>query len=309
MRFEGARLVGYSFAGSDLRGTGVRLAASVDGTTSFHLAKLDAGDRAWLRERGFLGRRPEPGLEKPEWADTIGRDRFGVFVTIKVPALEGEPVVQRMRWIPPGRFLMGSADDDPLGRKNERPQHEVVIGRGFWLFDTPCTQALWTAVMGDNRSHFKGPNRPVERVSWNDVQSFLSRLEGRFGLTLPSEAQWEYACRAGTQAAPVLDDVAWFRDNSGKQTHDVGTKAANALGVYDMLGNVWEWCADSWHATYVDVPADGRAWMAARDGAADRVLRGGSWESEARLVRSAYRSRHTTATRNIVIGFRCARVE
>ena len=187
-----------------------------------------------------------------------------------------------MRWIPPGRFLMGSLEDEAGRYDWEGPQHEVTIARGFWLFDTPCTQALWQAVMdGDNPSRFQSPDRPVENVSWNDVQEFLTRINKKVSgldLVLPSEAQWEYACRAGTTTAlytgeieilgernaPALDPITWYGGNSGvgfeldngydsgdwpkKQydhkragTRPVGLKAANPWGgLSDMLGNVWE---------------------------------------------------------------------
>ncbi len=172
-----------------------------------------------------------PVPAKPDWADSIVRDSYGVFVTIVVPAGSGELVTQRLRWIPPGRFMMGSHE---AGRYEwEGPAHEVSIGRGFWLFDTPCTQALWQAVMGDNPSRFRSPDRPVENVSFEDVQKFLTRINMALPgleLTLPSEAQWEYACRAGTEAAtyagpmviegannaPVLDAIAWYGGNSGR---------------------------------------------------------------------------------------------
>lgn len=248
---------------------------------------------------------PTPPLEKPDWADTIGRDDCGVFVTIEVPALRGKPVTQTLRWMPPGTFLMGSAEDDPVATHSERPQHSVAIRQGFWLFDTPCTQELWTAVMGDNPSAFKGRKRPVETVSWDDAQLFLSRLKERFCLTLPSEAQWEYACRAGTQVAPVLDDVAWFWSNSGGRTHDVATKARNDFGLHDMQGNVWEWCADNWHVSYDGAPDDGAVWVT---DIAPRVVRGGSWVDRSHNVRAAFRFPRDPSDRSSNLGFRCARI-
>ena len=158
-----------------------------------------------------------------------------------------------MRWIEPGTFQMGSPDSEDGRYSDEGPQHEVRLTKGFWLGDTPVTQALWTAAMGNNPSHFKDPKRPVESVSWDDVQQFLNKMNARvpgIGLGLPTEAQWEYACRAGTEGANYarggqkLADIAWFGENSGGQTHPVATKPCNDWGLYDMLGNVWEWCAD-----------------------------------------------------------------
>ena len=142
----------------------------------------------------------------PAWACGWGEDRYGVFVEVGVA-----DAVQRMRWIAPGRFVMGSPESE-VGRYNyEGPQHEVTLTRGFWLADTPCTQALWTAVMGENPSHYEGDEqRPVEQVSWDNCERFFARLEelrpgfaGRF----PSEAEWEYACRAGTRTATYGGDL------------------------------------------------------------------------------------------------------
>jgi formylglycine-generating enzyme required for sulfatase activity len=294
-----------------------------------------------------------PGLlgpAKPDWADSIGRDQYGVFVTIRVPARRGKPVTQRLRWIPPGRFTMGSPADEPGRSDREGPVHEVTIGAGFWLFDTPCAQALWEAVMGENPSYFKSADRPVETVSCDDVQSFLTRINTAMPgleLSLPSEAQWEYACRAGTRDAtyagpmvilgannaPVLDAIAWYGGNSGRGfdlkngfdsskfpgkqypheragTRPVALKAPNPWGLYDMLGNVREWCLDHWRGSYEGAPGDGSAWLDAGPGsAALRVIRGGSWYDFARDVRAACRSGGGPAERFDFLGFRCARVQ
>ena len=163
----------------------------------------------------------------PEWAIEWGQDRYGVYVAFTVGT-----VTQRLRWIPPGRFLMGSPAGEEGRWDAEGPRHEVTLVEGFWLFDTPCTQALWEAVMGGNPSMFKSPTRPVEQVSFEDMQAFLDKLNAQvpgLNLELPSEAQWEYACRAGTTTAtwagdmqilgernaPVLDAIAWYGGNSG----------------------------------------------------------------------------------------------
>jgi formylglycine-generating enzyme required for sulfatase activity len=295
--------------------------------------------------------RPAPRLAdpnpRPPWASDWGEDRFGRFARIAVGG-----AVQTMRWIPPGTYLMGSPDDEPGRYSDEGPQHRVTISAGFWLFDTPCTQALWSAVMGGNPSRFKSPDRPVDGVSWNDAKGFIEGINGRvpgLNLTLPSEAQWEYACRAGTDTAtyagpmpilgqrnaPVLDPIAWYGGNSGvdfdldngfdssgwpeKQyphiragTHPVARKYANPWGLYDMLGNVWEWCADTWHGDYIGAPKDGSAWIDAAPGGkgeARRVVRGGSWSYDARNVRAAYRNLVPRVHRGVFIGFRCARVQ
>ena len=280
----------------------------------------------------------------PDWASEWGQDAHGVFVGFTV----GE-VTQRLRWIPPGRFWMGSPEGEPGRWDVEGPRHAVTIGEGFWLFDTPVTQALWVAVMGDNPSRFKSPERPVERVSFDDVRGFLGRvneLVRGLDLVLPSEAMWEYACRAGTATAvwtgpleilgernaPGLDPIAWYGGNSGhgfeledgydssawpeKQyphskagTRPVGLKAANPWGLHDMLGNVWEWCADDWHDSYDGAPADGSAWLgpASKAGERSRVIRGGSWHFHARGVRAAFRGWIREGDRNGALGFRCAR--
>ena len=287
----------------------------------------------------------------PEWASEWGEDRYGVFTAFSV----GE-VTQRLRWVPAGRFQMGSVAGKLEGStrlENERqkftreqPQHDVYISRGFWLFDTPCTQLLWQAVMADNPSGFSSPDRPVEQVSWDDVQEFFSRIEEQIpglGLCLPTEAQWEYACRAGTKTtlytgsieirgkydAPALDPIAWYGGNSGEGfelqagqdssgwsamqyqnpksgTRPVGLRAPNAWGLYDMLGNVWEWCADGmrdydehWRKDPVG-PLDA-GW--------DRVIRGGAWNSDAQHCRCAYRSKRRLGSRYNYLGFRCARVQ
>ncbi len=291
---------------------------------------------------------PAKPTPPPAWAKQIGTDVFGTYADIAIPTGKSRLVRQRMRLIQPGRFHMGSPRGEPGRYDDEGPKHEVAIQQGFWLFDTPCTQQLWRAVMGKNPSAFNSPTRPVERVRYTDVLAFLDTANGRvegLDLILPSEAQWEYACRAGTgdatyagpmeilgeHNAPVLDAIAWYGGNSGQNfdlkngydssdwkdqqypntragTRIVKQKDPNRWGLYDMLGNVWEWCADEWHGTYDGAPNDGTAWAAARDGAADRVIRGGSWGNGARDVRSAVRYHADPSLRNDGVGFRCARV-
>ena len=300
---------GADFAGVDLRGADLSRSRGVT-PDMLSAALYDSGTRLpsdvpnpfWAPNRA------------PSWADDWGIDAHGRWVMFSVSDADGTRVTQRMRWIPPGRFTIGSPDDEPGRFGDEGPQQEIAIASGYWLFDTPCTQALWQAVMGKNPSNFQSPTRPVEQVSFNDVRQFLRRINARIpglNLSLPSEAQWEYACRAGTTAAtyagamdmlsdynaPVLDAIAWYGGNSGVEfeldngydssdwpdkqyehtkagTHPVGQKAPNAWGLYDMLGNVWEWCADHWHDSYAGVPLDGSAWVDKR-GAAGRVIRGG----------------------------------
>ncbi|MCB1776808.1 MAG: formylglycine-generating enzyme family protein [Candidatus Competibacteraceae bacterium] len=279
----------------------------------------------------------------PRWASGWGQDQWGVFVEI---TLQG--VTQRLRWIPPGQFWMGSPEEEQGRYDDEGPRHQVTLTDGYWLFDTPCTQALWEAVMGKNPSEFQSPTRPVETVSWDDVQDFLKRINEQnpgLNLSLPSEAQWEYACRASTETAiytgdldilgdfnaPALDPIAWYGGNSGvdfdlddgydssdweeKQyphtkagTRLVKLKRANPWGLYDMLGNVWEWVQDHWHGNYQGAPTDGSAWEDQDAIGAPRVLRGGSWSLNARNVRAASRLDYDPDSRLDVIGFRCLRV-
>jgi formylglycine-generating enzyme required for sulfatase activity len=230
-------------------------------------------------------------------------------------------------WIPPGRFMMGATEKDKTYLIQEKmdwyqyetPRHEVQITQGFWLGKYPVTQAQWQAVMGNNPSYSKGVNRPVEQVSWDDAQEFLKNLRslGDFGgltFRLPSEAEWEYACRAGTQTAYSFGDdpgqlgaYAWYYDNSGKQTQPVGQKKPNAWGLYDMHGNVWEWCADVRHENYNGAPTDGSIWETGGD-ASYRLLRGGSWFSYFRAyLRCAYRNGSIASARNYNYGLRVAR--
>ena len=255
----------------------------------------------WIKAETFT--------DRPPWASEWGEDRFGFWCAFRVKGVR-----QRLRWIPPGEFLMGSLADE-IGRyKDEGPRHPVRITRGFWLFDTPCTQDLWEAVMEENPSYFRSPTRPVEQVSWDDCQTFVERLNGLVeGLkpSLPSEAQWEYACRAGTSTRypfgdeeTQLGDHVWLCDNSGDETHDVGKKLPNRWGVYDMLGNVWEWCQDGLDSDFyaksphADPVSSGEAFIS-------RVVRGGSWSSDRQILRSAIRYGFTPVIRSNYLGFRC----
>ena len=222
-------------------------------------------------------------------------------------------------WIPAGEFRMGSTSRH--AESDERPVTRVRITRGFWLGKYEVTQRQWQAVMGSNPSGFKncGGDCPVENVSWNDVQGFLRNLNGRSGghdYRLPTEAEWEYAARAGTNTDThtggittptgndrVLNRIAWYRENSGGRTHPVGRKAPNGWGLHDMLGNVWEWVED-WYGDYpggsVTDPAGARS-------GSYRVLRGGGWGNDSGSCRSALRSWYSPGNRNDGLGFRLLR--
>ena len=245
---------------------------------------------------------PTERLFKPLWAQDVGEDQFGIWAMIHVGEAE-----QKLRWIAPGEFMMGSPENEE-GRYDDEKQHHVTLTRGFWLFDAPVTQALWQAVMGENPSDFKGENLPVENVSWEDCQAFLEKINQSTGLalSLPSEAQWEYACRAGTTGARYhdnIDEIAWYTDNSGSKTHPVGEKHPNAWGLYDMLGNVDEWCQDYREENYPDEPVIDPL---GPETGARRVIRGGSWSDYARLVRAACRGWVRPGYRSSSLGFRCS---
>ena len=227
----------------------------------------------------------------------------------------GRGVKLEMVLIPAGEFLMGSPDADKNAYDWEKPQHRVRITKPFFLGKYPVTQEQWEAVMGGNPSHFKGPQNPVERVSWDDCQEFLEKsnsLPSKGGeFQLPTEAQWEYACRAGSKTRCCFGDnesglgeYAWYDKNSGKKTHPVGEKKPNAWGLYDMHGNVWEWCAD-WFDGYDAKAADDPA--GPRTGS-NRVGRGGSWDAPAGRCVSAYRYDRRPGNRYSYLGLRLSRV-
>ena len=208
-------------------------------------------------------------------------------------------------WVPSGAFQMGDLFGD--GSDDEKPVHEVELD-GFWIGTYPITQGQWEKIMGSNPSHFKkGDNYPVETVSWDDTQKFLEKLNqhdsGRF--RLPTEAEWEYACRSGGKKEKYAggndpDKVGWYDENSGSTTHPVGTKAPNGLGLYDMSGNVWEWVQD----IYADDAYGKHARRNPIYDGSSRVSRGGSWLGGARGMRSAVRYRSTPDGRFDSIGLR-----
>ena len=233
-------------------------------------------------------------------------------------------VKQNFILIPAGKFYMGSPNNEPQRRSNEF-QHKVTLTKDFWIADTACTQALWEAVMGKNPASFKGALRPVENVSWNDCQKFIAKLnelEGTDTYRLPTEAEWEYACRAGSKSAfsngditdvvdclcdldKNLDKMGWYYRNSDNKTHEVGQKEPNGWGLYDMHGNVWEWCED-WYDSgyYKDSPIDDPK---GPNKGVSRVLRGGCWFGSARDARSAFRDGSGPDFRGRYFGFRLAR--
>jgi formylglycine-generating enzyme required for sulfatase activity len=217
--------------------------------------------------------------------------------------------------IPAGKFMMGSPSDEKDRYDKEGPAHEVTIKNPFYLGKYPVTQKQWENIMGSNPSRFKGDYLSVENVSWEDVHKFIKKLaeiEGTDKYRLLSEAEWEYACRAGTTTRfcfgdneSELGNYGWYNENSGSKTHPVGQKQPNPFGLYDMHGNVWEWVQDRWHDNYKGAPSDGSAW---EDGdSSDRVLRGGCWYHFARDCRSAFRDGNDPGDSDFSIGFRLLR--
>ncbi len=242
--------------------------------------------------------------DKLSWCESMGNDPFGVFADVKL-----KNVGFKMRYIPHGSFMMGSTENEEGRFENEGPRHEVVLTQGFWLGQVACTQALWEAVMGDNPSYFEGPGRPVERVSWNDCHAFFQKLNTlipSLGAKLPTEAQWEYAARAGasTPRYGPLERIAWWRDNSERQTHPVGFKDANAFGLYDMLGHVFEWCADGSRSYSTETVYDP---VGPLDEGGERVIRGGNFDFTAQHARAAYRGWYDSELRFNGCGFRFSR--
>ena len=257
------------------------------------------------------------GLSPKDWADKFNKFNPKRHTQRGPMTFEQElkpGIAITMLPIPAGSFLMGSPDGEPDRLDNEGPQHQVMLG-AFWMAQTPITQAQWRTVAGwpkverdlePDPSYFKGDQRPVELVSWRDAQEFCRRLSQRTGQCygLPSEAQWEYACRAGSTTpfhfgATLTPKLANCNDS---ETVEVASHPANDWGLHDMHGNVWEWCQDHWHGSYKGAPADGSAWTAG--GGTARLLRGGSWNFYPRNCRSAYRNNNHPDNRYLFIGFR-----
>ena len=212
--------------------------------------------------------------------------------TISIPVKDGISI--DMVRVEAGTFTMGATAEMEDPEDDEKPTHRVTLSNDYYIGKYEVTQGLWQAVMGNNPSNFKGDNLPVEQVSWYECQDFLSKLNRLTGkkFRLPTEAEWEYAARGGNKSRGYqysgsnnLSDVAWYRVNSGDKTHAVGTKQANELGIYDMSGNVWEWCQD-WYGNY---SSSSQTNPTGATSGSDRVVRGGSWDYYAWLCRSSYR--------------------
>ena len=213
-----------------------------------------------------------------------------------------KPSTSGMVWIPGGEFIMGSVER--VNDENDHPEHTVIVD-GVYMDTAEVTQAEYARVMGKNPSHFKGcPDCPVENVSWNDAMAYCNKV----GKRLPTEAEWEYACRAGSMTKSYWGDdmndaLAWYGDNSEEKTHPVGQKKPNNFGLYDMIGNVWEWCSDWYDSTYYNrSPLHNPQ---GPDTGMHRVFRGGSWSSHAVILNCALRDYGVPESRGSLFGFRC----
>ena len=271
------------------------------------LERLDAGAvkamMPGLREHPFAGIRA--------WAGVLVDEAFQeVFVA--------EPGGYQLVRIPGGVFMMGSPESETARMDREGPQHEVKVS-DFFMGRHPVTNeeyGLYLKDVADARepafwgdSQYNKPRQPVVGVSWEDGKRYAEWA----GLRLPTEAEWEYACRAGTttrywtgDAEADLDRAGWYRGNSGRELHPVGEKEANRFGLHDMHGNIWEWVEDDWHDDYEGAPVDGRAWIG-KPRVERRVIRGGSWDYDARFCRSAIRDDWTPGLRYDGVGFRLSR--
>ncbi|MCE8423946.1 MAG: formylglycine-generating enzyme family protein [Candidatus Methanoperedens sp.] len=218
--------------------------------------------------------------------------------------------------IPAGEFDMGSASNDVDRKPNEEPVHRVKLSSALYFGKYEVTQKQWYDVMGTSPSNYSGNDLPVEQVSWNDAQEFIKKLNEKEGINkykLPSEAEWEYAARAGTKTRysfgdsySNLGDYAWYNDNSNSKTHQVGRNKPNEWGLYDMHGNVWEWVQDKWHDDYNGAPNDASSWE--RGDGLIRVGRGGGWSGSAGDCRSAARFDGEPDYRDYALGFRILRI-
>ena len=225
------------------------------------------------------------GLIEPRWASSVSSSQRAVL----------EKLIANMVKVEGGTFTMGATSEQGNDAdSDEKPTHRVTLS-AFHIGKYEVTQAEWEAVMGSNPSYYKGSNKPVENVSWNDCQEFIKKLNRLTGLSfsLPTEAQWEYASRGGNRSqgykysgSNTLSNVAWYDDNSGSKTHEVGTKQPNELGLYDMSGNVWEWCSD-WYGSY---SSSSQTNPTGPTSGSCRVLRGGSWHDDAGGCRVSNRS-------------------
>jgi len=259
----------------------------------------------------------------PSWASAWGEDAYGIFADLMIN--DNPEITQRFRLIAAGEFMMGSLEQE-TERISWENQHKVTLTKNYWLADTTVTQAFWQAIMENNPAHFSDDlNNPVEKVNWNDAQEFIQKLNQQFQtdlgedvIRLPTEAEWEHACRAGTETPFSLGenitpeqvnyDGGYPYHNGEKggyreKTVKVKTFPPNSWGLYEMHGNLWEWCADAWQEQLGELavvdPFNDNS-----DSSANRVVRGGSWIDGGKSVRSAYRDHNSPVSRVNRIGLR-----
>lgn len=247
-------------------------------------------------------KRPSPKVERTEEERINNEERMEVDDLVFL--CEGDEYHYKMVYVNGGTYLMGASESDKEACRDEHPQHDVTVD-GFYMGQTEVTQALWKSVMGSNPSYFDGNTLPVEQVSYNDVKEFISKLNSVTGkiYRLPTEEEWEYAARGGNNSRVYkysgsndLDSVAWYLGNSDSETHPVAKKNANELGLYDMSGNVWEWCSSFWCHDY----------SSPRLHAHHYVLRGGGWSYDVKGCRVSYRGHNWPSYCNNNLGFRLA---
>ena len=289
------------------------------GFVDFVYCSTDGG-RTWskpLRQvTGDVNKQVQAGSHRIVWDVLAEREKLaGENICFKVEVNSGKFTVSGVSFemvrVEGGTFRMGATyEQEEDAYDSEKPVHSVTLS-GYYIGKTEVTQALWQAVMGSNPSDFKGADLPVECVSWKDCQKFINKLNSLTGrnFRLPTEAEWEFACRGGNNSRGYkysgsnnLGSVAWYDDNSGGQTHPVATKAPNELGIYDMSGNVWEWCSDR----YANYTSNSQTNPTGPQSGSRRVFRGSSWRDGARYCRSSSRSCYYPAFRNDDLGLRLA---
>jgi formylglycine-generating enzyme required for sulfatase activity len=309
-------------------GKTIEITYDLDRTANISLDYSTDGGRTYTTLRhvsGDVGMSITPGHKTITWDVLSEVDKFvGDNICFRVNATSGKMLITlptgqsfTMIYVEGGSFVMGCTSEQSDCYYDERPTHRVMLD-SYYIGETEVTQELWRAVMGDNPSYFRGDETklPVEKVSWEDCQLFINKLNQLTGknFRLPTEAEWEYAARGGKKSksykyngSNTIDNVAWYDDNSGNQTHNVKTKLPNELGIYDMSGNVWEWCQD-WYGSgyYANSP---QANPTGPSSGSDRVFRGGSWNRYARNCRVALRNSNTPSSRGSRSGFRLILVQ
>ena len=264
------------------------------------------------RSQKRVNQQAEVNLSQPTITNQVTSSVASNSNTISISVKDGVSI--DMVKVEAGTFMMGATSEMKDPDIDEKPVHQVTLTNDYYMGKYEVTQALWEAVMGSNPSKYKGDNLPVEMVSWNDCQEFISKLNSMTGrkFRLPTEAEWEYAARGGKKSRSYqysgssnISDVAWYDENCGSTTRAVGTKRPNELGIYDMSGNVWEWCHD-WYSSYSSLSQMNP--IGAISGAC-RVRRGGSWDNSVWYSRSSSRSYDTSDYSRINLGLRLALTE